>query len=110
MDPIKAVPTPLHHFMMSDVDRARALEVQAIRRLHAEDDAARKSGGLTRVIAITSYTVFDGTDPRGRMVQAGPPTGPPRRIIGDVRRRRSYAKEIARASRRCRCCVTVVQH
>jgi hypothetical protein len=71
MDPIKAVPTALHHFMMSDVDRARALELQAIRRRHAEDDAARKSGGMTRVIAITSYTVFDGTDPRGRVVQAG---------------------------------------
>jgi hypothetical protein len=71
MDPIKAVPTALHHFMMSDADRARALEVQAIRRRHAEDDAARKSGGITRVIAITSYMVFDGTDPRGRVIQAG---------------------------------------
>jgi hypothetical protein len=45
--------------------------VQAIRRRQADDDAARKSGGMTRVIAITSYTVFDGTEPRGRVVQAG---------------------------------------
>jgi hypothetical protein len=71
MDPIKAVPTPLHQFLMSDADRARAQELQAVRRQHAEDDAARKTGGTTRVLAITSFTIHDGTDPRGQVIRAG---------------------------------------
>jgi hypothetical protein len=71
MDPIKAVPTLLHQFFTSDAERARAMQLQAIRQQHAQDDAARQSGGVTRVLAITSFTVIDGANPRGRTIRAG---------------------------------------
>lgn len=55
----------------SDLDAARAREISAARAQQAEDDKQRAEGGTVRVVALTSYTVFDDENPRGRVVRAG---------------------------------------
>jgi hypothetical protein len=71
MNAPKAIPYSMQSLVMSDSERARQMQVQVIRDQHAADDAERAGGGVTRVIAITNYTVYDGTNPRGRVIQAG---------------------------------------
>jgi hypothetical protein len=67
----KAIPYSMQAMMMSDSERARQMQVQAIRDQHAADDAAREAMGTTTVIAISSFTIFDGTNSRGRVINAG---------------------------------------
>jgi hypothetical protein len=67
----KAIPYSMQSMMMNDTERARHMQLQAIREQHAADDAARLASGMTTVLAITSFTIFDGENPRGRIINAG---------------------------------------
>jgi hypothetical protein len=67
----KAIPYSMQAMMMNDGERARHAQLQAVRDQHAADDTARLAMGTTTVIAIASFTIHDGSNPRGRVINAG---------------------------------------
>jgi len=61
----------LRELFASDLDKARSRDLDNLRRKQALEDVQREKLGSARVVAITSYTVFDDENPDGRVVKAG---------------------------------------